>query len=84
MLLNAFLFLCCVILFIVSCISLICGAWPLTFIFMFLFSFCYWSMRYDGPQAKHHIIHFADGGNDGDEPIPDYHKPFNRENFEFN
>jgi hypothetical protein len=86
MILNGFLFLCCVLLFIFAGISLIFGAFPLTILFLMLFSFCYWSMRWEGPQPKHHVIHFADDGDGGDEdePEPEYYKPFNRENFKFN
>jgi hypothetical protein len=74
-------------LFILSCTSLLFGAFPLVIIFMFLFYFCYYGMRYDGSiRAKHHVIHFANDGGDDDEyePTPEYHKPFNRENFKFN
>ena len=84
--LNAILFLCCVVLFIMAGISLCCGAWPLAFILMIIFSLCYKAMRYEGPQPKHVVIHIADdcGDEDEGEPEPDYQAPFNRENFEFN
>lgn len=73
-----------VVAFIFGMLSLVCGAFLLFLIFGFLFSFCYYAIRYDGPQAKHHVIHFADdGGGDEGEPTPDYIKPFNRQNFKF-
>jgi hypothetical protein len=71
-------------MFICGVVSLLCGVFPLVMIFAFLFSLCYYANRYDGPQAKHHVIHFADDGDGGEgEPTPDYIKPFNRQNFKF-
>lgn len=84
-LLNMLLYTLSVIMFICGVVSLLFGAFPLVIIFSFLFSVCYYANRYDGPQAKHHVIHFADDGNDnGGEPSPDHHQPFNRSNFKFN
>jgi threonine/homoserine/homoserine lactone efflux protein len=78
------LFLCCVVLFILASLSLLCGAYILTLFLAGLFYLCYWAIRYEGPKAKHHVIHFAnndgnDGGDEYNEP-----KPFVRENFKFN
>jgi hypothetical protein len=77
------LFLCCVVLFILACLSLLCGAYILTLFLAGLFYLCYWAIRYEGPKAKHHVIHFANDDGDNEEPDPDY-KPFIRENFKFN
>lgn len=86
LLLNMFLYTLSVIMFICGVVSLVCGVFPFVLIFAFLFCTCYYAIRYDGStNAKHHVIHFADGGDDnGGEPSPDHHQPFVRDNFKFN
>ena len=84
-LLNFVLYMLSVVMFICGMLSLVFGAFPLFFIFGFLFSTCYYAIRYDGPKAKHLVLHIVEDGNDDEgEPEPDYQKPFKRENFEFN
>lgn len=80
--LNMILFLCCVVLFILASLSLLCGAYILTLFLAGLFYLCYWAIRYEGPKAKHHVIHFAND-DDSDEEYNEP-KPFIRENFKFN
>lgn len=85
-LLNFVLYMLSVVMFIFGMLSLVFGFFLGFFLFGFLFSVCYYAIRYDGPQAKHVVLHFVDeGGNDDEgEPEPEHYKPFNRQNFKFN
>ncbi len=83
--LNGILFLCCVMLFNLSMISLLLGAFPIFIILAFLFVLCYKAMRYNGPKPKQiHLTYFNGDNIIEHEEIDDYQKPFNRDNFEFN
>lgn len=84
-LLDGFLYLLSVVMFIFAMLSLVFGFFPLFFVFGCLCSLCYYAIRYDGPQPRHHVIHFVDDNDGGEgEPEPEYYKPYNRENFKFN
>ena len=83
--LNGLLFLCCVMLFNLSIISLLVGAFPIFIILMFIFSLCYMAIRYDGPKPKQiHLTYYNGDKEDDEKEVEDYQKPFNRNNFEFN
>jgi hypothetical protein len=83
--LDFFLYMLSVVFFICGMLSLAFCAWPLFIMFGFLFSFCYYAVRYDGPKPKHLVLHIVEGGNDDEsEPEPEKYKPYNRANFNFN
>ncbi len=97
--LNGFLFLCCVMLFNLACISLLFGMFPITLFLLFLFSVCYWAIKYDGPKPKQiHLTYFNGDteketedyteppfNGDTEKETEDYTEPpFNRDNFKFN